>query len=197
MDNATAKQIATNILDVLKPACTRIEIAGSLRRGKPDVKDIEIVCVPDVSRKPRPVFGAAQTFATALDECVAAQPKWTVHKNGPRYKQIELPLLAGEFVMLDLFIVLPPAQWGVIYAIRTGPADFSQWLVTSREKGGALPEYTKVEHGAVYAYNAASDDADRLPMPEEIHFLDFLGLGWIEPSERLAHWGMFQKERVR
>ena len=196
MDNATAKQIATNIINVLKPACARIEIAGSLRRGKPEVKDIEIVCVP-ADKRAMAVFGKKRAFESMFEELVsnwAATAKWSVRKNGARYKQFESK---SHGIKLDLFIVRPPAQWGVIYAIRTGPAEFSQWLVTAREKGGALPEYTKVEHGGVYAYNAASDDADLLPMSEEIHFLDFLGLGWMEPHERVAHWGMFQKERVR
>jgi hypothetical protein len=43
-------------------------------------------------------------------------------------------------IAIDLFIVLPPAQFGAFFAIRTGTAEFSQWLVTPREKGGAIPE---------------------------------------------------------
>jgi len=31
----------------LKPYCLQIEIAGSIRRKKPDVKDIELVAVAD------------------------------------------------------------------------------------------------------------------------------------------------------
>lgn len=100
-------------------------------------------------------------------------------KNGPRYKQVALP----EGINLDLFLVLQPAQqWGVLFAIRTGPAEFSHWLVTPRKDGGALPSNCRVKDGAVWEGSAI------VPMPEESDFFDFLGLGWIEPGQRQAGW---------
>ena len=41
-----AREIAEGVKAKLAPHCERIEIAGSIRRGKPVVGDIEIVCVP-------------------------------------------------------------------------------------------------------------------------------------------------------
>lgn len=38
-----ALEIAEKVKALLAPHCERIEIAGSIRRKKPDVKDIEIV----------------------------------------------------------------------------------------------------------------------------------------------------------
>lgn len=40
---AEAHSIALAVLELLRPHCIRIEIAGSIRREKPEVKDIEIV----------------------------------------------------------------------------------------------------------------------------------------------------------
>ena len=40
-----ALPIAEKLKAELAPFCSRIEIAGSIRRKKPEVKDIEIVCV--------------------------------------------------------------------------------------------------------------------------------------------------------
>lgn len=191
MDNATAKQIATNIISVLRPACERIEIAGSIRRGKPQVKDIEIVCVPADTRA-MAVFGKKRAFESMFEELVhdwALLAKWSVLKNGRRYKQFENP---ERTIKLDLFIVRPPAQWGVLYAIRTGPAEFSQWLVTPRAKGGALPDNCKVADGHVLQYDTATDDPRAIALPEEQDLFDFLGLDWMEPSERAARWGMFK-----
>jgi len=99
-------------------------------------------------------------------------------KNGPRYKQIALP----EGINLDLFLVLPPAQFGVIMAIRTGPAEFSKWLVTARKDGGALPSNCQVRDGAVWR------DGASVPMPEETDLFNFLGLAWSEPGQRQAGW---------
>ena len=41
-----ASKVAANLLRTLAPACHRIEIAGSIRRGKPEVKDVELVAIP-------------------------------------------------------------------------------------------------------------------------------------------------------
>src|SRR3989344_1789872 len=43
---AEAYAIATAIVEQLRPHCIRIEIAGSLRRKKSEVKDIDIVAIP-------------------------------------------------------------------------------------------------------------------------------------------------------
>ncbi len=40
-----AKIIANKYIELLKPYTNRISVAGSIRREKPEVKDIEIVCV--------------------------------------------------------------------------------------------------------------------------------------------------------
>jgi DNA polymerase/3'-5' exonuclease PolX len=43
-----AMDIAMPIWESLKPVCDIRKIAGSLRREKPEPKDIEIVCLPKV-----------------------------------------------------------------------------------------------------------------------------------------------------
>jgi hypothetical protein len=48
------------------------------------------------------------------------------------------------YAPVDLFQVIGPAQWGVIYAIRTGPGDFNHLLATNRRFGGACPLDRKV-----------------------------------------------------
>jgi len=46
MELEKAKAIAEQIRVLLRPACNRIEIAGSIRRRKPEVGDIELLCIP-------------------------------------------------------------------------------------------------------------------------------------------------------
>ncbi len=46
MELNKAKAIAGYIKTLLEPSCYRIEIAGSIRRQKPDVGDIELLCIP-------------------------------------------------------------------------------------------------------------------------------------------------------
>jgi DNA polymerase/3'-5' exonuclease PolX len=184
MKHARALEIANDLIEILGPHFVRLEIAGSVRRGKPEVKDIELVAVPKM-KEVKDLLG----IPTIISEMELDQFSWTtigkVIKRGQRYKQISI-MVPGQYpyeeIMLDLFIVLPPAQWGVIYTIRTGPADFSQWCVTKRRNGGALPSDSAVSEGRVLRYGEA------IEMPEEIDFLNYLGLGWIEPADRAAGW---------
>ena len=53
---ARALMLAQGLIETLRPHCERIEIAGSLRRGKPDVGDIELVCIPKADEM-RDLFG--------------------------------------------------------------------------------------------------------------------------------------------
>lgn len=52
--HSQAFAVAYGILEALQPACERIEIAGSLRRKRPTVGDIEIVYVPWIKMIPDP-----------------------------------------------------------------------------------------------------------------------------------------------
>lgn len=178
MEHAKALSIARDLMYTLEPYCERIAIAGSVRRNKPEVKDIELVAIPKLVPEQIGMFTGLDfpdepaRMKSALDDGVIGLGRFI--KNGERYKQIILP----ESIKLDLFIVLPPAQFGVIYVIRTGPDTFSHWIVTPRKHGGALPSNAFVKDGAVHC------DGKTLEMPEEIDFLNFLGLGWIEPCDR-------------
>lgn len=175
MKHAEALRIAKSLIEFLGADCLRVEVAGSVRRGKAEVKDIELVAIPK-TLETKDMFGLP-VIVSALD-----QVSWSLvgdlALSGARQKKI----LLYEGITLDLFIVLPPAQWGVIYTIRTGPAEFSQWCVTPRRKGGALPSDSRVSEGRVLRYG------EPLTMAEEIDFLTYLGLGWIEPEERVAGW---------
>ncbi len=175
MELKRAKAIAEKLVEKLDPYCERIEIAGSIRRGEPEVGDIEIVAIPN-------------NFADALLPFLL--PGAVFLKDGSRYKQIALP--RGN-VILDLFLVRPPAQWGVIFTIRTGPADFSHWIVTRRKWGGQLPSNCRVKDGQVFHMGMP------LHMPEEEDFLRLLELEGVAPSERGAKvpsaWAGTEKDK--
>lgn len=160
-----AQIIAKTWVDWLAPACERVEIAGSVRREKPEVHDIEICLIPK--------SGVINPLEMKLVE-LAETRDFSFIKNGPKYKQLSL----SDRINLDLFIVTPPAEWGVIFAIRTGPADFSHWIVTKKQQGGALPSDCQVKDGAVWRGGKI------ITMPEESDFFDLLGFGFIQPQFR-------------
>ena len=43
---AEALEVANHIQSALAPHCARVEIAGSIRRRRPSIGDVEIVCLP-------------------------------------------------------------------------------------------------------------------------------------------------------
>ena len=197
MKHDSALQVANELVKYLGSTCSRIEIGGSVRRGKPEVKDIEIVAIPDLRPVPpprlefgKPIPKKHETMLDAMLWEMKQSGAIFMEKDGPRYKKF---ILRDAGISVDLFLVLPPAQWGVQMVIRTGPFDFSHWLVTRKSKGGALPNDYIVEDGVVglRVKNAKNEDSreGEIEMPEEIDFLNFCGVGWIDPGKREARWG--------
>lgn len=137
-----AVRVGSRIKDILEPICKKIRIAGSIRRKKPFVKDIELVCEPK---------GSTRSKLNRIIENLAQKKKIKILKNGERYKQfILLDKNQKELIKVDLFIVLPPAQWGVILLIRTGSAEFSKRFVSEikpkfRVKDGHLEELCHIK----------------------------------------------------
>ena len=95
---------------------------------------------------------------------------------GAKYKRLVFAH-AGEAFPLDLFVT-QPAEWGVVFTIRTGSADFTHRLVTPRRHGGLMPDGMR-EHG-----NAIWDGERQLVTPEERDVFAALGLAWVPPERR-------------
>src|SRR5574341_303735 len=154
--------IAEKVIERLRPFCERIEIAGSLRRLRPEVGDIEIVAVP--KSYDLDLFGVA-TPNHSLDS-VDWKEYGKFLLGGHKYKKIWL----HEEIQLDLFIVTHPAQWGTVFLIRTGSADFSHRFVTPRAKGSLLPSYLREKDGAIWRNNRI------IKTPEEKDVFDLAGV---------------------
>jgi DNA polymerase/3'-5' exonuclease PolX len=181
-----ARKIAEYYRDELAPYCERIEIAGSIRRNKPEVGDIEMVAIPKYKAiSETNLFGESGKY-NALETVIqeAYRNGMCLTKNGPRYKQIVVKRDINqegylvETIHIDLFIVLPPSQWGVQLLIRTGPAEFSKQAVTQRRIGGLLPSNCVVKDGQVLR------NGELIPMSEEEDFLELLGMPGLKPEER-------------
>jgi DNA polymerase/3'-5' exonuclease PolX len=170
MQYAQALEIAHALIERLSPACERLEIAGSVRRGKAEVGDLELVAIPRIGTV-SDLFGTPMQ-QSLLDTALAGIGIRRL-KDGPRYKQIVLP----EGINLDLFIT-DRERWGWIFLLRTGPQEFSHWLVKPRRYGGGLPSYLRADEGALWRGN------QMIETPEERDVFDLLGLPWMEPSER-------------
>jgi DNA polymerase/3'-5' exonuclease PolX len=183
MQHKQAQDIAERLVSLLEPGCELITIAGSLRREKPEVKDIEIVAVPSM----RPVdsvdlFGTPEgKEVNELDERINELVRIgqlhfdpIVKRNGERYKRF---MVSG--IVLDLFIA-DNSNYGNTLAIRTGNADFSRLLVTPRRSGGLMPGNLKQADGYLW------DGNNIVECPSEEAYFEALSIRWVEPMVRTA-----------
>lgn len=172
-----AQAHAENLQALLAPLCKRTLIVGSVRREAMNCKDIELLV------EPLDEFCFGFEFEQMLNALIFL-PRLDAHNRkhmGNRSKRLIYKPSQFEGIPFDLFICLPPAQFGVLAAIRTGPAEFSQAIVTQRPYG-FLPQGHKVKDGGVQ-----TNVGQTLQMPEEEDFLKFLGLNThpnIAPSLR-------------
>ena len=160
MRYSEAYAIALRILKELKPHCERIEIAGSIRRKKTFVKDIEIVAIP----KPYEVG----LFQSGIANVVS---KWEKVKGELpcKYTQRILP----DGIKLDLFFA-EPGNWGYIFAIRTGSAEFSRNVLAL---GWKLKGY-RGEKGWLIK------DKSTHAIPEEEDLFELIGIDFMQPEKR-------------
>lgn len=155
-----ALQIANKLKALLAPHCHRIEIAGSIRRKKPEVKDIEIVAIP----KPYNVGLFANGIATIINQW----PK--VKGDLPcKYTQRILP----EGIKLDLFFA-EPGNWGYIFAIRTGSAEYSHEVLA---RGW-------VAHGYKGKDGWLTFNGRPIHLPEEKDLIKRCGVKFVPPEMR-------------
>lgn len=162
--------IAQTLVERLRPFCQRIEIAGSLRRKRPQIGDIEIVAIPHYQTD---MWGnLCPDKETPLDRFLTQSPAMVLHKNGAKYKSF-----AQSSHKIDLFLTLP-SNWGNIFAIRTGSSDFSRWLVTPVSWAGAMPIGMRQKDG--YLWRGET----RIDCPEESDLFAALGLPFIPLEDR-------------
>jgi DNA polymerase/3'-5' exonuclease PolX len=67
-------------------------------------------------------------------------------------------------------------NWGAIFAIRTGPSDFSKALVTHIKY---RTPYRQVDSALVRQFSG-----EVVPVPEEADYFRLAGLPWIAPERR-------------
>lgn len=183
---AEAEPVAEELVRLLRDSCIRIAVAGSIRRRKPMVSDIEIVATPywgtvpsgdlwgtrlrvDLLSERLFTFRAARLLPPRNVEVHRASGSIEIQQRlGDAYQA-----LVFRGLPVDLFIVRDLADWGVIFALRTGPGDWNTRIVTDCQK-----YLRRVEGGKVYR------SGQYVPCPEEEDFFRVLGQPWVEPSER-------------
>lgn len=191
MNRKEAITVAEDFLKQISPYCERKLIAGSIRRGKTDPKDIEILAEPKFEQTyaGTNVFGEEEkrefnVLQTRMDMLRGTKLILTdrVSKDGkaapfgPRYYRITY---LGK--PIDLFTVYPPADWYTQLVIRTGSADFNYWLVNECKKHGVRFKDGHIEwttDGPVHKLG------EIIGTVSEAHVFALCGIEYLEPVQR-------------
>ena len=155
-----AERIAEGVRAELLPHCERCEIAGSIRRRRPSVGDIEIVAIP----KPYEVDLFASGVAAVCDQWPSVKGRFPC-----KYTQRVLP----DGILLDLFLACPN-NWGLIFAIRTGSARFAHKVLAC---GWSRAGYN-ADGGMLYHRGV------EVPTFEEAAVFAHAGVAWVPPEGR-------------
>ena len=155
MEYTQALQIAEKVKQELEPHCERIEIAGSIRRKKPEVKDIEIVAIP------KSTWGGLKNIVDKWKKVKGELPC--------KYTQRILP----EDIKLDLFFATE-RNFGLIFAIRTGSAEYSHYVLAN---GWVKAGYKSID-GILTKNNQQQE------VREEIDLFNLIKIPYVEPEKR-------------
>lgn len=125
-----AEEIAKEILAILEPFCLKIQIAGSIRRRKPLVGDIEILYIPKSGEAPSPGSLFADLHSEDICEekikALITEGKITLRKKSDGTtafgKKVKLLEVLPKRMPLDLF-TCNALDWSNNLVSRTGGKD--------------------------------------------------------------------------
>lgn len=163
-----ARATADYIVSQLQPFCSKIEVAGSIRRRKSWVNDIDIVCIP--SNQGRLGYALAEMG--------------NIKMGGGKLIRVDMES-RGAGIDLDLYVAAPET-WATLLLIRTGSAAHNRKLCgIARIKGMILhadgsglfriaPKQTP--------YDYLKDE--RIAGDTETSIFENLGLPYVPPEKR-------------
>jgi DNA polymerase/3'-5' exonuclease PolX len=174
-------KVAAELCAALKPVCDRIIVAGSLRRRKATVGDVEILYIGKTEARQDPADMFATITVNLADEAIAALEKSGTlerRKNvngsqmyGPKNK---LMRHCATGLPVDLFAATPENWWNYLVC-RTGPADSNTRIcMAAQERGWKWNPY-----GAGFSRNG-----EVRAMESEAAVFEFVGLPYEQPEAR-------------
>jgi DNA polymerase/3'-5' exonuclease PolX len=180
-----AAQVAGALVDLLRPACARVQIAGSMRRGKQTVGDIEIVYVARLMEEPIDLItrGMVDQADKVIDLLLGGgvlvkrrnangSPCWGVRNKLAVHRPSGIPV--------DLFSTTEEC-WFNYLVCRTGPAESNARIAMAARARGWVwnpygPGFSRVVDGDTLAREHA--------VRSEEDVFQFVGLPYLPPEGR-------------
>lgn len=179
--HAEAMIVAKRYVAMLTPYCHRIAIAGSLRRKKPTVGDVEILYAPKCEDRQadffttEPIDLAHEAICTMLTNGVIAKRPSAigVFTFGSLNKHC---VDAETGISVDFFCEPNPLDWWRSLAARTGPKETSVALMTNAKLSG------RTAHA--YGIGLTDQTGARVPVESERDFFEKCNVEYVEPEDR-------------
>lgn len=186
--NALGMRVAAELCAALKPASERLIVAGSLRRRKATVGDVEVLYIArtEVRRDPEDMF-ATKEFNLA-DEVIASLERRGVLERrrnsigsemfGPKNK---LMRHRASGVPVDLFAATTENWWNYLVC-RTGPAESNTRIAMAAQAMG----WTWNPYRAGFSRGGPMTglEHEERAMGSEAEVFAFVGLPWAAPEDR-------------
>lgn len=188
---AAAIEVAREMCGILTPCCAKIIVAGSLRRRKREVSDVDIVYVPNMvtGKDPADLFGKEiqhNAVDVALDEMInrgVLERRRDADGGATWGAMNKLALHRASGIPVDLFAADHDNWWNLVVC-RTGPMESNIRLASAAREAGWKWDPTSggftrpsIEKGGGYV------DVKMCRSEEEV--FQFMCLPFFPPEERL------------
>jgi len=162
MELEKARAIAEEIKERLTPYCRKIEVAGSIRRRKPVVRDIDIVLIPN--------------------------DLWNLHAELMKLGQVRmsgskiLRVMVG-YTQVDIYVA-DEATWATLLLIRTGSTEHNIRLCARAKTLGMKLHADGSGLFKITTCPVGTPREDKIAGDSEQSIYQALGLAYKEPWER-------------
>jgi DNA polymerase (family 10) len=165
LERAEVEPLAVKVLSAIEPYCQKAEVAGSIRRKKDKVNDIDIVVQPK-----------AQCWIKAIRE-IRRKFEAITEKQGTKLATLYVPFASkqGEgYLQVDLYRD-SKRTWGILLLIRTGSAKHNIYLCNVAIRKG---------YRLAYSQGLLNEKGEVIASKTEREVFQALGLDYIQPEDR-------------
>jgi DNA polymerase/3'-5' exonuclease PolX len=206
MNLETAISYSNRIAYLLQPHCTRLHVAGSIRRQRSEVGDIEIVCEPKKIFNQTDLFGGGEwTITHGFENTIPVFMKELIKGHlGGRYMQMWVKTIGELDIKLDLFMPEPKDYFRIL-AIRTGSKDYASlviahawkrlgWVGAGEDGLCRIEDCINVSVDEKPKWKLINKKGEKPPVwQSEEEFFEWVGLKWIPPSYREINHSINEK----
>jgi len=178
IDLIEAETIANKVRKHISPVMDRVEVAGSIRRRKEIVGDIEICGIPaDRAR----LIGLLGELGQHIKPGVPGAVLWT-----PKVEAKYLRVRLAEGMNLDVFLGTLQ-NWGGLFMMRTGSGASPDGNAFHGFVPGIFGRFKKLSGGGrMTDCMPTMPTGEQLWIPEEQDFFDILEMNFVPPEERVT-----------